>query len=206
MANYNAIGKISGLFSNTSALPFVGFVVNEEIPASTTSALNNSSAQLLPGDPIVLTINNNSGKNLDMNQGYNYNNTIITKKATTATSGANSTNVCGFLAMSSSDVSLAQGSVPVPQQGVLTKVARLGAGAQMWLEVASQNVSGFQTTLDTNVSITIDSTNGGVKVGSGTDILAGAKVISGLQNAQKIALENGVYVIKPCTAILVEFK
>lgn len=202
---YNSIASISAGFKVDTALPFVGAVVNNEISGSVQSALNNSDAQLLPGDPVALTLPNNTQGALSALSGYNFNNVTITKKATTTNTGANNTAVCGFLALSSSDVALSQGNVPIPQKGMLTNVCALGRGAQMWLEVAQPNLTGFQTTLDTNVAITIDTTNGGVKVGSGTDILVGAKVISGVQNAQKIKEDNGYYKVVPCSAILVEF-
>lgn len=202
---YNAIASINAGFKVDTALPFVGAVVNSEINGSVQSALNNSNVQLLPGDPVALTLPNNTGKNLSALSGYNFNNLTITKKATTTNTGSNDTAVCGFLALSSSDVALSQGNVPVSQKGVLANVCVLGKGAQMWLEVASANASGFQTTLDTNTAITIDSVSGGVKVGTAPDILVGVRVISGLQNAQKIKEDSGAYKVVPCQAILVEF-
>lgn len=201
---YNTIGKIGKSFVNSTSIPMVGAVVNCEIPNSVESALNSSATQLLAGDPVVLTLQNNAGKNLSMDRGFNYNNSIIKAKATTITGGAGATDLGGFIVMSSSDVSLAQGSIPVPQNGVLTQVVKLGGGAQLWLEVAQQNTAEFQTdTLDVNSKLTFDFTNGGVKLAQ-ADAIAGMKLKSGLAKAQKIKEDNGAFVVVDCYAVLVE--
>ena len=206
MSGYNDMTNFKGTFKNSTSLPFIGMIFNDEIAGSSQSALNNSDTQLLPGDPVVLLIqNNDSAKKQLQENGVNYNNLIISKKASTTTGGANSTDVCGFMGISSSDVALGNGALPVSQKGQLAKVAPLSLGASMWLEVAQNNTSDFQGTLDINVAITLDTTNGGIKKGSGTDVIVGAKVVSGLQKCQKMVLRDGVYSVEECYGVMVRF-
>lgn len=206
MAGYNDMYNFSGTFKNSTSLPMVGMIFNDETPGSSKSAVNNSDAQLLPGDPVVLLLQNNNTSKMQMQEsGINYNNLIIQKKATTATGGENDTNVCGFLGISSNDVALGNNTLPLSQKGQLTLVAPLGLGASMWLEVAQQNVSDFQGTIDINLAITLDSTNGGIKKGTGTDIIPGVKVVSGLQKCIKFASVDGEYKIVECLGVMVRF-
>lgn len=189
-------------FNNTTALPIVGSCVNYDVPNCLKTAVYESTAQLVAGDPLVVEVSKASQSSDPLN-GWNPGYQRITKKATTATSGANTTNVCGFLIVNSND-RVVSGGVGVPVQGNSVMYAPLGQGALIWLEVASNNVAGFNKVLDTNTPITIDSANGGVKVGSGTDILTGAKVIQGVTDALKIKQANGSYSLTACKAILVQ--
>ena len=189
-------------FLDTSATPIVGSVANFFQPNCLKQAQISTATQLVAGDPLVVLV---SQANAQMGEidGLNPQNQSITAKATTATSGANSTNVCGFMIINSND-KVTTGGVGVPSKGQICLYAPLGQGAVIWLEVAQQNLAGFNVSLDTNTAITIDSTNGGVKVGSGTDVLAGAKVIQGVTNAQKIDVTSGTPKLVSCKAILVQ--
>lgn len=189
-------------FLDTSATPIVGSVANFFEPNCLKQAQITTATQLVAGDPLVVLV---SQANAQMGEidGLNPQNQAITAKATTATGGANSTNVCGFMIINSND-KVTTGGVGVPSQGQICLYAPLGQGAVIWLEVAEQNLSGFNTNLDTNTAITIDPTNGGVMVGTGTNVLAGAKVIQGVTNAQKISVASGTPALVPCKAILVQ--
>lgn len=189
-------------FLDTSATPIVGSVANFFEPNCLKQAQIATATQLVAGDPLVVLV---SQANAQMGEidGLNPQNQSITAKATTSTSGANSTNACGFMIINSND-KVTTGGVGVPSQGQICLYAPLGQGALIWLEVAQQNLAGFNTNLDTNTAITIDSVNGGVKVGTGSDVLAGAKVIQGVTNAQKISLASGTPSLVPCKAILVQ--
>lgn len=189
-------------FLDTSATPIVGSVANFFQPNCLKQAQIATATQLVAGDPLVVLV---SQANAQMGEidGLNPQNQSITAKATTSTGGANSTNVCGFMIINSND-KVTTGGVGVPSQGQICLYAPLGQGAVIWLEVAQQNLAGFNTNLDTNTAITIDSVNGGVKVGTGTDVLAGAKVIQGVTNAQKIDVTSGTPKLVSCKAILVQ--
>lgn len=189
-------------FLDTSATPIVGSVANFFQPNCLKQAQISTDTQLVAGDPLVVLV---SQANAQMGEidGLNPQNQSITAKATTATSGANSTNVCGFMIINSNDT-VTTGGVGVPSKGQICLYAPLGQGAVIWLEVAKQNLAGFNVSLDTNTAITIDSTNGGVKVGTGADVLAGAKVIQGVTNAQKIDVTSGTPKLVSCKAILVQ--
>lgn len=189
-------------FLDTSATPIVGSVANFFEPNCLKQAQITASDQLVAGDPVVVLVSQANAKKGEID-GLNPQNQTITKKATTATSGANSTNVCGFMIINSND-KVTTGGVGIPSQGQICLYAPLGQGAVIWLEVAQKNLEGFNTNLDTNTAITIDSANGGVKVGSGTDVLAGAKVIQGVTNAQKIDVTSGTPKLVSCKAILVQ--
>ena len=190
-------------FLDTSATPIVGSVANFFEPNCLKQAQITTTTQLVAGDPLVVLVSQANQKNGEID-GLNPQNQSITAKATTtATGGANSTNVCGFMIINSND-KVTTGGVGVPSQGQICLYAPLGQGAVIWLEVAQQNLTGFNTNLDTNTQITIDSTNGGVKVGSGADVLAGAKVIQGVTNAQKISVTGGTPKLVSCKAILVQ--
>lgn len=189
-------------FLDTSATPIVGSVANFFEPNCLKQAQITASAQLVAGDPVVVLVSQANAQKGEID-GLNPQNQSITAKATTATGGANTTNVCGFMIINSND-KVTTGGVGVPSQGQICLYAPLGQGAVIWLEVAQQNLAGFNTNLDTNTAIAIDSVNGGVKVGSGSDVLAGAKVIQGVTNAQKIAVTGGTPKLVSCKAILVQ--
>ena len=188
-------------FLDTSATPIVGSVANFFQPNCLKQAQISTATQLVAGDPLVVLVSQAKAQMGEID-GLNPQNQSITAKATTATSGANITNVCGFMIINSND-KVTTGGVGVPSKGQICLYAPLGQGAVIWLEVAQQNLAGFNVSLDTNTAITIDSTNGGVKVGSGTDVLAGAKVIQGVTNAQKIDVTSGTPKIVSSKAILV---
>lgn len=189
-------------FLDTSATPIVGSVANFFEPNCLKQAQITTTTQLVAGDPLVVLVSQANAQKGEID-GLNPQNQSITAKATTATSGANSTNVCGFMIINSND-KVTTGGVGIPSKGQICLYAPLGQGAVIWLEVASQNLTAFNASLDTNTQITIDSTNGGVKVGSGSDVLAGAKVIQGVTNAQKISVANGTPKLVSCKAILVQ--
>lgn len=189
-------------FLDTSATPIVGSVANFFEPNCLKQAQISTATQLVAGDPLVVLVSQAKAQMGEID-GLNPQNQSITAKATTATSGANTTNVCGFMIINSND-KVTTGGVGVPSQGQICLYAPLGQGAVIWLEVAQQNLSGFNVSLDTNTAITIDSANGGVKVGSGSDVLAGAKVIQGVTNAQKIDITSGTPKLVSCKAILVQ--
>lgn len=190
-------------FQNTSAKPIVGSLANFFQPNCLKQAQISTATQLVAGDPLVVLVSKASLSSGAMD-GFNPNSQWITAKATTATGGANTTNCCGFLVINSNDL-VTTGGVGIPYEGQNCLYAPLGEGAVIWLEVASQNLSGFNTNLDTNTAITIDSTNGGVKVsGGGGDVLAGAKVIQGVVDAQKISVSGGVATLVDCKAIMVQ--
>ena len=194
-------------FLDTSATPIVGSVANFFEPNCLKQAQITTDTQLVAGDPLVVLVSQAKAQQAKAQNGeidgLNPQNQSITAKATTATSGVNTTNVCGFMIINSND-KVTTGGVGVPSQGQICLYAPLGQGAVIWLEVATQNLTGFNTNLDTNTPITIDSVNGGVKVGSAPDVLAGAKVIQGVTNAQKIAVTNGKPKLVSCKAILVQ--
>lgn len=168
-------------------LPIIGSLANAMEPNCLKMALNNSDTQLYAGDPVVVLVAKTGDKPHGANYGVNPNTQTITKKATTTTNtGGNNTAVCGFMTFNAVD-RVADGGVPLPVKGELVNYAPLGMGVLIWLEVAQQNQSVFQANLDTNVALTIDSTNGGVKVGSGADILVGAKLIQGLTKCRKVS-------------------
>lgn len=187
-------------FLDTSATPIVGSVANFFQANSLRQAQVTTATQLVAGDPIVVLVSQASQAMGEID-GLNPQNQSITAKATTTTGGANSTNVCGFMVINSND-KVVTGGVGVPTQGQICLYAPLGSGAVVWLEVAQDNLAGFNTNLDTNTAITIDSTNGGVKVGSGADVLAGATILQGVTNAQKVSIQSGTPTLVPCKAIL----
>lgn len=170
--------------------PIIGSLANAMQPNCLKMALNNSAGQLYPGDPVAVLVSKTGDKIYGANQGFNPNTQTITKKATTTNTGANDTAVCGFMTFNAVD-RVVDGGVPLPANGELLNYAPLGQGALIWLEVSSQNQAGFQTNLDTNIAITIDAVNGGVKVGSDADILVGAKLIQGLTKCRKVSA-NGI--------------
>lgn len=171
-------------------LPIIGSLANAMEPNCLKMALNNSSDQLYAGDPVAVLVTKTGDKIYGANHGVNPNTQTITKKATTTNTGANDTAVCGFMTFNAVD-RVADGGVPLPVKGELVNYAPLGMGVLIWLEVASDNQAGFQANLDTNVALTIDSVNGGVKVGSGADILVGAKLVQGLTKCRKVSA-NGI--------------
>lgn len=190
-------------FLDTSATPIVGSLANFFEPNCLKQAQITTDTQLVAGDPLVVLVSQANAQKGEID-GLNPQNQSITAKATTnATSGANTTNVCGFMIINSND-KVTTGGVGVPSKGQICLYAPLGQGAVIWLEVAQQNLTAFNKNLDTNTQITIDSTNGGVKVGSGADVLEGAKVIQGVTNAQKISVTSGTPKLVPCKAILVQ--
>lgn len=189
-------------FLDTSATPIVGSVANFFEPNCLKQAQITTDTQLVAGDPLVVLVSQADAQKGEID-GLNPQNQSITAKATTATGGANSTNVCGFMIINSND-KVTTGGVGIPSKGQICLYAPLGQGAVIWLEVAQQNLAEFNVSLDANTAITIDSTNGGVKVGSGTDVLAGAKVIQGVTNAQKISVTGGTPKLVSCKAILVQ--
>lgn len=186
---------------NGTARPIVGLVdyrqANSLMEAQITTA-----TQLVAGDPIVV-LSAQASQSTQGLMGLNPTNRAITAKATTVTGGANSTNICGFMVWSNLGVVNGDG-MPLYQQNQIVNYAPIGGGATIWLYVASQNQAGFQTSLDTNTLVTLDTTNGGVKVGSGSDVIVGATLIQGLTQAQRIVESGGSYVLQDCLAVQVK--
>lgn len=197
MVNGNPIG-----FMDSSAKPIIGTLANIFQANCLKQAKITTATPLVAGDPIVALVSQASAKTGAMD-GLNPNNQVISAKATTATGGANSTDVCGFLVVNSNDI-VKTGGVGLPYQGQVCLYAPLGMGAVMWLEVASQNLGGFNNNLDTNVALTIDSTNGGIKVGTGADDIVGMRLIQGVVDCQKITISNGIGKLVDCKGILVQ--
>lgn len=194
-------GKITGGFVGSSAKPMVGTLYAHSLDNSLEEATITTATQLVAGDPVVALVTQASQPTGQLDK-WNPDNRVISAKATTATGGANSTDVCGFLLVNSND-RVSTGGVGIPSKGQRAIFAPLGRGAIVWLEVASQNKAGFQANLDTNVGITIDTTNGGVKVETTTP-LKGAKVVCGLTEAVKIKFENGIGKLEDCYAVAVQ--
>lgn len=197
MVNGNPVG-----FLDTSAKPIIGTLANFFQANCLKQAQITTATQLVAGDPIVALVSQANQKSGAMD-GLNPNNQVISAKATTVTSGPNSTDVCGFLIVNSNDV-VTTGGVGLPYQGQVCLYAPLGMGAVVWLEVARQNLTDFNKDLDTNVSLTIDTTNGGIKLGSGTDDIVGMRLIQGVVDCQKITVSNGIGKLVDCKGILVQ--
>lgn len=190
-------------FLNSSAKPIIGTLANFWQANCLKQAKITTATQLVAGDPLVVLV---SQANQSSNPigGLNPFNQSITAKATTATGGANTTDCCGFLIVNSNDL-VTTGGVGLPYQGQVCMYAPLGEGAVIWLEVASQNLAGFNTNLDANTAITIDGTNGGVKVsGGGADVLVGAKIVQGVVDCQKISVVGGTATLVDCKGIMVQ--
>ena len=189
-------------FLNSSAKPIIGTLANAFQANCLKQAKITTATQLVAGDPLVVLV---SQANQSSNPigGLNPFNQSITAKATTATGGKASTDCCGFLIVNSNDL-VTTGGVGLPYQGQVCMYAPLGQGALIWLEVAQQNLAGFNTNLDTNTALTIDSANGGVKVGTGADILVGAKIAQGVVDCQKVSIVGGTATLVDCKGILVQ--
>lgn len=196
------IGKFTGGFLGNTAKPMVGTLYANRLPNSTKEVTINTDTQLVAGDPVVILVAQ-ADKATGQIDGFNPDSSVVSAKATTTNTGSNSTACCGFLLVNSND-RVATGGVGLPVKGQRAEVAPLGEGAIVWLEVAEQNKTAFQTDLDSNTPLTIDATNGGVKVGSGTDIIAGAKLITGLTNAVKIKANGNVGELEDCFAVAVQ--
>lgn len=197
MVNGTPIG-----FLDSSAKPIIGTLANFYQANCLKQAQITTATQLVAGDPIVTLVSQANQKAGAMD-GLNPNNQRISAKATTVTGGSNSTNVCGFLIVNSNDV-VTTGGVGLPYQGQVCLYAPLGMGAVIWLEVAQQNLGDFNKDLDTNVSLTIDTTNGGIKLGSGADDIVGMRLIQGVVDCQKITVSNGIGKLVDCKGILVQ--
>lgn len=197
MVNGTPIG-----FLDTSAKPIIGTLANFYQANCLKQAQITTATQLVAGDAIVALVSQANQKSGAMD-GLNPNNQVISAKATTATGGANSTNVCGFLVVNSNDV-VTTGGVGLPYKGQVCLYAPLGMGAVVWLEVARQNLASFNKDLDTNVSLTIDTTNGGIKLGSGADDIVGMRLIQGVVDCQKITVSNGIGKLVDCKGVLVQ--
>lgn len=195
-------GAIKNGFIKSSAKPLVGTLYAHTLDNALKEALIKTATQLLPGDPVVSLVTQ-AGQATGQLDGFNPNSQEITAKATTVTGGAGSTDTCGFLLVNSND-RVKTGSVGIPEQGQRVVYAPLGQGAIVWLEIAELNKADFQTNNDANMPLTIDSTNGGLKKGTGTDVLKGAKIIQGLTDAVKIKINGGVAEITDCLAIAVQ--
>lgn len=197
MVNGNPVG-----FLDTSAKPIIGTLANFYQANCLKQAQITTATQLVAGDPIVALVSQANQKAGAMD-GLNPNNQVISAKATTATGGANSTDVCGFLVVNSNDL-VTTGGVGLPYKGQVCLYAPLGMGAVVWLEVAQANLTGFNTNLDTNVALTIDTTNGGIKVGTGTDKIVGMRLIQGVVDCQKITVSGGIGKLVDCKGVLVQ--
>lgn len=185
---------------NGTARPIVGLVDSRQAN-SLLEAQITATAQLVAGDPIVV-LSAQASQSTKGLMGLNPTNRVITAKATTVTGGTN-TNVCGFMVWSNLGVVNGEG-MPLYQQNQIVNFAPIGGGATIWLYVASQNQARFQTSLDTNTLITLDTTYGGVKVGSSGDAISGVTLIQGLTNAQMIVESSGSYVLQDCLAVQVK--
>lgn len=197
MVNGTPIG-----FLDTSAKPIIGTLANFYQANCLKQAQITTATQLVAGDAIVAFVSQANQKSGAMD-GLNPNNQTISAKATTVTGGSNATNVCGFLVVNSNDV-VTTGGVGLPYKGQVCLYAPLGMGAVIWLEVASQNLGDFNKNLDTNVALTIDTTNGGVKLGSGADNIVGMRLIQGVVDCQKITVSGGIGKLVDCKGILVQ--
>lgn len=197
-----AIAQMQNPFLTNSVRPIIGTLDNRQAPNCLHQAKITASNVILPGEPIVV-LASTATPNQDGASGFNPNTQTITAKATTTNTGANSTAICGFMITNATDRVIGAG-VAVAQQGDIVNYAPLGGGAYVWLEVASQNLSDFKTNLDTNTALTIDASNGGVKVGAGADIIVGAKLVQSLTNCQKIKESGGIYVLENCVGVLVK--
>lgn len=197
MVKGNPIG-----FLDTSVKPIIGTLANFFQANCLKQAQITTATQLLAGDPIVAFVSQ-ANQASGAISGLNPNNQTISAKATTVTGGSNATNVCGFLVVNSNDL-VTTGGVGLPYQGQVCLYAPLGMGAVIWLEVVSDNLNGFNTTLDTNVSLTIDTANGGIKVGTGADDIVGMRLIQGVVDCQKITVDNGIGKLVDCKGILVQ--
>lgn len=196
-------GKFTGGFLGTSAKPLVGTLYSHPLDNSLKEATITTATQLVAGDPVVVLVAQASQPTGQLD-GFNPDNQAISAKATTTNTGANSTACCGFLIVNSND-RVSTGGVGLPQKGQRAVYAPLGQGAIIWLEVASQNKTAFETNLDTNVALTIDTTNGGIKIGTaGGDEIKGAKLIQGLTQAKKIKVNGGIGELEDCLAIAVQ--
>lgn len=197
-----AITQLSNSFLVETVKPIIGTLANTNTPNCLKQAKLTSASVILPGQPVVALV---STANVNPNgaRGFNPNTQEITKVATTTNTGKNETAVCGFMIVNSTDKVIG-GGVGVAQTGDFVNYAPLGEGALVWLEVASNNQTGFKTNLDANTPITIDSTHGGVKVGADSDILVGAKIVQSLTNCQKIAQKGSIYTLVDCVGVLVQ--
>lgn len=189
-------------FLDSSSKPIIGTLANFFQANCLKQAQITTDTQLVAGDPIVALVSkaNQSAGAMD---GLNPNNQTISAKATTVTGGSASTNVCGFLIVNSND-KVSTGGVGLPYQGQVCLYAPLGMGAVIWLEVASQNLGDFNKNLDTNTSLTIDTANGGIKVGTGADDIVGMRLIQGVVDCQKIVVSDGIGKLVDCKGILVQ--
>lgn len=190
-------------FVNRTDLPLVGSVANASQANSLCQCIYNTDDALVAGDPVVALAAQAGANKYEMG-GTNPINFSITKKATTVTGGAGTTDACGFCIVNSTDKPLPAGGFGVPYKGQMALFAPLGSGAMVWLEVHQDNVSDLQANLDANQQVTLDTTNGGIKKGSAGDALAGAKIMSNVVNGQKLVKEGEIYTIKPCNAILIK--
>lgn len=197
MVNGTPIG-----FLDSSAKPIIGTLANFYQANCLKQAQITTATQLVAGDPIVTLVSQANQKAGAMD-GLNPNNQRISAKATTVTGGSATTNVCGFLIVNSNDV-VTTGGVGLPYQGQVCLYAPLGMGAVIWLEVARQNLADFNKDLDTNVALTIDAANGGIKVGTGADNIVGMRLIQGVVDCQKITVSNGIGKLVDCKGILVQ--
>ena len=195
-------GKFTGGFLGTSSKPLVGTLYSHPLENSLKEATITSTAQLVPGDPVVVLVAQASQPTGQLDK-FNPDNQVITKKATTTNTGKNDTAACGFLIVNSND-RVSTGGVGLPQKGQRAVYAPLGQGAIIWLEVASANKSAFSANLDSNTALTIDTTNGGVKLANGADVLGGARLISGLIEGKKIVNNGGVGELADCLVVAVQ--
>lgn len=197
------LGQVKGNFLGTSALPLVGTLYSHCLENSLKEASINTSTQLVGGDPVVALVTQ-ANQSTSQLEGFNPDSQVITAKASTVSGGAGTTDACGFLVVNSND-RVQTGGVGIPQNGQRVIYAPLGQGAIIWLEVAEANIPEMQTKNDANVGVTIDAANGGVKVASSTDTpLQGAKLISGLTQAKKINVTNGIGELVDCYAVAVQ--
>lgn len=197
------VGQVKNSFLGKSGKPLVGTCYSHNIENSLKEAVISTDTQLVAGDPVVVLVSQ-ANQATGMLSGFNPDSQAITAKASTVTGGAGTTDICGFLLVNSNDRVLT-GGVGIPSQNQRALYAPIGQGAIVWLEVASANFAGFQTSLSANAGITLDSTNGGIKVAGSTDTaIAGAKVITGLIEAQKIQVVNGVGSLVDCFAVAIQ--
>lgn len=192
---YNQVNTIKNNFiKDTTQRPIIGYKCNDDINAHSYDGYFKDEQNIQAGAWIE------ANRATDSKAGnYADNpNIFICKKAS-------ADKVSGVLLHSYINVSGIGEQSGYIKAGQIFKWASLNSGVETYLQIHSDNASGFNETAIFPLALTYDLTNGGVKVASGSDKVVCYAISNVIENCQMLNIENNKAEYKSTLGVKVRF-
>lgn len=190
---YNAINNFDSFFiKQTTQRPIIGFKSNDDIDAHSYDGVFNTDIIVTPGSFIQAQRATDSKAG---NVAYNPN-VFVCKEA-------EATKVSGVLLYTGLEVHGIGDKSGAIKQGQFFKWACIGSGSEVYLMVHTTNATGITANSVFPLALTLDVTNGGVKVASGSDVVIGHAISNVIANCQYLKNDSGVLQWDTCLGIKV---